>query len=487
MKRSFVSCLAICGVLFIAEYSLEITVEPGGSLSQLVGVMNAQTEEEEEPEDPRPERKLQPITVEFFELNEKITKAIDEDEDIEKAREFLDRALERTRRWNERELAIFHRRYAMLGQLLEDYDLMLEHMVKLLDYGDYIKYFLQEQALWQVATIYATQYEDFETALDYIQQWLDLTNDWDEGSKNYAYIGGIYTNLENHYKTEEWMTRAIEKSEDEGNEVDPSWWVLLWQAYTQLSDENSDNPPERDKYLQKALDLSQFLVYKFVGNKDYWRMLSNVYAKMSTVSDDPAVQESANWLYALESVYHLGLMTEENDVRRVISGTQGRDLYDLAQALKNFENLNRFGQAYYMSSDREKAAEAYETAVSYKDDATVLHSLASLYQMMENFSKCITFAERALNATEGELKVPEQVLFLKGVCQFYNDDLDGSEETMEEIRTEISSDTDSERLERLRESAGQYIELIESERARIEWKEYVEDQWRLYNESKKSS
>ena len=285
MKRSFVSCLAFCGVLFITEYSLELTVEPGGSLSQLVGVMNAQTEGEEPPEDPRPERKLQQISMEFFNLNEKITTAIDQDEDFEKARELLDQALDGPAQWNKREIAFFHRRYASLGQLLEDYDLVLEHVLNLLDYGEHIKYFVQEQALWQVATIYAAEYEDFETALDYIQQWLDLTNDWNEGSKNYAYIGGIYTNLENHYKTEEWMNRAVNKAKEEGNVVSESWWLLLWQATTQIVDENKDNPEQRDRYLQKALELSEFLVQEYAENKDYRRMLESVNAKISSVHE----------------------------------------------------------------------------------------------------------------------------------------------------------------------------------------------------------
>ena len=498
MKRSFVSCFVICGVFFVAEFAVELAVEPNSTLSQVVGVLSAQSPLDEEPEDPRPERKLLPITIEFFNQNEKITAAIEEEEDFEKARELLDRSLERSRRWNERELAFFHRRYANLGQILSDYDLMLEHMKKLLEYREFVKYFVEEEALWLVATLYASHYEDYETALDYIQQWLDLKNDWEEGSKRYAYIGGIYTLMDDYTKTVEWITRAIERAGEEETDVEEGWWVQLLQAYTRLSEENENNPAERDRYLELALDLAKFLVYNYRHNVEYWSVLSNIFYERGTVSNDPIVQEDASWAYTFESAYHMGLLSEEKEVLRVISGMQNQAAYSRAARVyeegfdseileRNFENLNNYGHMLYMSTDVSKAASAYEEAVTYKDDATVLHSLASLYQLTEDFSKCITYATRALNATEGELRKPEQVRFLKGVCQFFNDDLDGSEETMEELRTEISSDTEDEGLERLRKSAGQYIDLINNERERIKWKEYVEEQWRLYLEEKRQS
>ena len=498
MKRSFVSCFVICGVFFIAEFAVELTVEPNSTISQVVGVVSAQSPLDEEPEDPRPERKLLPIKIEFFNQNEKITAAIEEEEDFEKARELLDRSLERSRRWNERELAFFHRRYANLGQILSDYDLMLEHMKKLLEYREFVKYFVEEEALWLVATLYASQYEDYETALDYIQQWLDLKNDWEEGSKHYAYIGGIYTYMEDYVNTVDWIKRAIERAGEEETDVPEPWWVQLLQAYTELFEENENNPVERDKYLDLSLDLAKFLVYNYRDKVEYWRALSNIFVQQMLVATDEASQEDPSWAYTLESAYHMGILSEEGEYKRVIAGMQSEEAYsraarvyeegfDLEIIERNFENLNKYAQMLYASTDMSKAATAYEEAVTYKDDATVLHSLASLYQMTENFSKCITYANRALNATEGELRKPEEVKFLKGVCQFFNNDLDGSEETMEELQTEISSDTEDEGLERLRKSAGQYVDLIDSERERIKWKEYVEEQWRLYLEEKRQS
>lgn len=497
MKRSITTCLIACGALFIVEFGVELAVPHNSSLSSLFGVMSAQSDDEDKPEDPRPERKLPTVSQEWYMQVSKVAEAVEE-EDYEKAKELLARHVERTRRWNERELAIFHERFMQLALTLEDHDLALENAKKILEYSESVTYFLEETALWLIARIYGSdQYRDYEKSLEYIQRWLDLKNDWEEGSNNYAFIASIYTNIEDYYKVEEWMTRAIDKAKEEENKVQEHWWVQLWQAYVQLSEELEDSPKERDSYLQKALDLSQFLVYEYIEKKEYWTRLSSVYAKIESLSETTDEESRGKWGYTMEGAYHFGLLESESDLKRVISGIRSKEAHSRAARVfeegfnleiieRNFDNLNRYGQTLYLTTNMEKAAAAYEEAVSFKDDPTVLHSLASLHQLMDNFDKCISFAERALNATEGELRQPEQVKFLKGVCQFYDDDLDGSEATMEELREEIGKDSDNTRLKNLRESAGQYIDLIESERSRIEWKNYVEEQWRLYNESKRS-
>lgn len=500
MKRSITTCLIFCGALFFVEFGVELAVKPDSSLSHLVGLMSAQSGvDEEKPEDPRPERKLKNPSQEWFLQLEKITAAIEE-EDYERAREMLDRQVQRTRRWNEFELAIFHRRYVDLGLLLEDYELVLEHANKMLEYRDNIQYYVEEHLLYLIATIYyREEYEDYETSLEYLQRWLDLTNDWDEGAANYAFIAVVYSRLENYYKTEEWWHRAIEKAQEEGIDIQKDWWEQLWQTYRQLATELDDSPTERDLYLNKALDLSKFLVYKFIEDKGQWGRLSIDYAKIDEVSGTADDESSGNGYYTIEAAYHFGLWDTESEYKRVISSMQIKDAnsravlvfeegFDQEIIERNFDNLKRYGQTLYLTTDLEKAVEVYEQAVSYKDDAEVLHTLASLHQLLDNFDECISFADRALNATEGELGDgdPENVKFIKGVCQFYNDDLDGSEATMEELREDIGTDTESATLESYRDSAGQYIELIKSERLRIEYKNHVDDQWRIYLESKNS-
>ena len=250
----------VCGALFLVEFGMELAVQPTNSMSHLLGVMSAQVVDidEEKPEDPRPERKLLDPTPDWILQLEKISTAID-DEDYDSARETLDLQVQRTRRWNERELAIFHQRYLDLALTTEDFTLAIEQAGKILEYAEHVSYFTEERVLWMVATIYASDdNQDFEKALEYIQRWLDLKLDWEEGARNYAFIGSIYAHLEEYYKVEEWMTRAIDRAEEEEIAIPDYWRVQLWQAYRQLAEELKDSPAERDSYLEKAQELAQF-------------------------------------------------------------------------------------------------------------------------------------------------------------------------------------------------------------------------------------
>ncbi len=498
MKRSISTCLIVCGVWFFVEFGVELAVQPDNSLSHLVGVINAQTGGAgEKPEDPRPERKLQNPSQEWFLQLEKITAAVEE-KDYDRARELLDRQVERTRRWNEFELAVFHRRYLDLALELDDYDLMLVHAHKILEYRDNIQYFLEEYILYLIARIYATaEYEgvNYETALEYIQQWLDLTNDWDEGSNNYVFIASVYSKLEDYYNTVEWMLRAIDKAQEEGIDVRKEWWEQLWQTYRYLVLQLMDSPAEQDEYLYKALDLSRFLVLKYIEDKGQWTKLSSDLKEIEDTSGPTDEIPSGTWAFAFEAAYHFGLLETDGDYSSLIGGMQSNEAvaravlvfeeaFDLEIFERNFKNLNRYALLLYRSTDTEKAVVAYTEAVSFKEDATVLHTLASLHYSLDNFDQCISFADRALEATEGELRDPEQVKLIKGTCQFYNEDLDASEATMLALREEIGTDPETTVLESVREQAGQFIDLINDERTRIEYKNYVAELWREYNESK---
>ena len=500
MKRSITTCLIVCGAMFLVEFGTELAVQPNSSLSHLVGVMSAQSVvgDEEKPEDPRPERKLPHPSQEWVIQLDKISAAIDE-EDYESAREMLDRQVQRTRRWNERELAIFHQRYLDLALVTEDFKLAIEQAGKILEYAEHVSYFTEERVLWIIATIYASdEYQDFDKALEYIQRWLDLKLDWEEGSRQYAFIGSIYTHMEDFYKVEEWMTRATVRSIEEGNDVPLYWRVQLWQAYRQLAEELMDSPTERDSYLQKALALSRFLVDQDIEEKEHWARLSSDFAQIEEVSGTADGDYGGKAFYTIEAAYHFGLWDTESEYKKVISSMQVKDAssravlvfeegFDQEIIERNFDNLFKYGQALYSTANMAKAAEIYEEAVGYVEDGKVLHTLASLHQLLDNFDQCISFADRALSATENELGEGsvEQVKFIKGVCQFYNDELDESEMTMESLQEEIDTDTEHSTLKNLRESAGQYIDLINAERARIEYKEHVDELWSKYNESKR--
>lgn len=503
MTQSIQFSLALFSMLFIGTFASELdlgkTGLPGLFLDQVIAQSD---EEEEEPEDPRPERKPKTLTIEFFEQMERFVKVYEEEEDVAKGREILDRMIERSRRWNNAELAVLHQRYARMGFDLDDIDLVVEHLLKLLEFREDIIYGVEEMTLFQLAQINANEYEDFDTALDYIQQWLDLKLDWEEDGRSYAFIANLYARKEVWEQTIHWMKRAIQKEEEEGDEIDENWWRVLLQAHLTLSDEAGAGTESQIEHLEDALDLTQFLVLEYIEDVEYWNFLSGVYVRLaSALQDSPDDhQEEADQLsqyggFTLEGAYFLDLLTKETEYVRLVRGiaNQGaftraawiyQEGFDLEIIEQNFENLKRYGEYLQRSRAIEQAVAAYEAAVEIEEDANVLYLIATIYQSLDNYPKCVSFTEQAIRSTEGELKQPHQVKFLKGLCQFMDGQLGAAEETYRQLKEDIGENPEAARLKRLQTSIASYEKFIENERGRIQYENEVEESWREYNEEK---
>lgn len=504
MIRSVQFSIALVMVLFLGDLVSKLDLGDVNLTGCFLGTVNAQSEEEEEekPEDPRPERKPKALSIEFFQQMEKFTKAYDEEEDIEKARELLDRMLDRARRWNDAELAVLHQRYARLGFDVDDMDLVVKHLEHLLEYSENVIYAIEEMTLFQLAQVHSNRMDDYETALDFVQQWLDLKLDWEEDGRAYAFISNVYTRKEDYAQAIHWMKRAIEKEQEKGKAIEETWWRILLQGYLSLASDAVVGSDEHIKQLTNALDLTRFLLIEYIEKMEYWNILSQVYVQTGSAMEDSANfdeveadQYSTYSGYTLEGAYLFDLFTSESEYLRLVRSVanQGaftraawmlQEGFDLEIVKHNFENLKRLGQYLQRSVELEKAAAAYEKAVALKGEANVLYLIATIYQSLEKFSQCVSFADQALNATEGELSQPHQVKFFKGTCQFLDGQLGAAEETYTELRDDIGANPEQPRLRSLLNSIDSYEKFIANERGRIEYKSNVEKAWKEYNEEK---
>ena len=289
MTRSAQYCLVLCAILFFHELMLEQLATANSSVGSILGPLSAQSEKEElEREDRRPERKIKPLSLEFFSQMKKFSEAYDE-EDVERAREVLDRMLHRAQRWNGPEMAHIHLRYATVGFELEDMGLTVEHLKQILEYREHIQYVIEEQTIWKLVQIYTNRYEDYQTGFDYVQQWLDLKLDWEESAKDYAYIASIYTRIEDWSKSILWMKQAIAKEEESGLIVEKDWWMVLLEAYSRLAEEarSNNNLTGETEYLQEVAELSEFLENKY--GAIYSRPAKNITAFSVDVLDSLAI------------------------------------------------------------------------------------------------------------------------------------------------------------------------------------------------------
>lgn len=501
MIRSVQFSIALVVVLFLGDIVSKLDSGDTNSTGLFFGPAIAQSEEEEKPEDPRPERKPKPLTIDFFQQMEKFTKAYDEEEDIEKARELLDRMLDRARRWNDAELAVLHQRYARVGFDLEQMDLVIKHLENILDYRDNIIYAVEEMTLYQLAQVHSSE-EDYETSLSYIQRWLDLKLDWEEDGRAYKFISAVYARKEDYAQSVHWMKRAIQKEQEKEREIREDWWRILLQGYLSLASESVEGSETHLNHLGDALDLTRFLLIEYIEKIEYWTILSQIYIQRSSAlevsgnyGDAEVDQNLRNGGYTIEGAYHFDLLTAQSDFLRLVRSvaSQGaftraawmlQEGFDLEIVERDFENLKRLGQYLQRSVENEKALVAYKEAVALKNDANVLYLIATIHQSLEEFADCASFAEQALNATEGELTQPHQVKFFKGLCEFLDGQLGAAEETYSDLREDIGENPEEAPLRTLLSSIENYEKFIKNERGRIQYENNVEQAWKEYNEEK---
>ena len=109
-------------------------------------------------------------------------------------------------------------------------------------------------------------------------------------------------------------------------------------------------------------------------------------------------------------------------------------------------NLRSLGQAWQLSQETTKAIAVFEEAGKSADDGKIYERLASLYLDNDEFPKCETAANNALN--KGGLRKKQQVYVVRGMCQYNRDRLSSARQSFASCRNESRSarDTNNQRI-----------------------------------------
>lgn len=430
------------------------------------------------PEDPRPKRNVPPVTQRFFEEISKFTKIIDPEveegeepdpeaedtRDLAKAQELLDRLL--SRRWlNDNERAQVHQSYAWLAQDTEQPRLAIEHLTKLLDYRESVRYALEERALDGLSKLHYS-IEEFPGALKYALQFMDLA--LTVNANQCSYVAQIYLQLEDFENVKKWIRTAIDKKNELMRPVPEGWWQLLLYALTTL------------EHWDEALETLKVLVVEF-PKREYWFGLAQAYMELG---------EDQNSTYTLEAAHTAGMFSKESDFlnlanRVVLQDAPRRAVWILRDGFEkeyvepSSKTLKRYAQYMWIARDYEGAIEAYLGALEFEPDGKIWHRIAQLYSQTNDYRKCAEACGMALDS--GDLDNPYNVMYQKGLCQFYESDFEGAKETFDELKGEIRTIDEEESLLR---NVRLYLEAIDTEFRRIEHEQEVFDLERAYREEK---
>ena len=478
MARSVTRALGLGAVVLLLQLGMDffpVTEHWGGQVALAQTVT----------EDPRPKRNVPAMTSETYDrlakFGEIMTPTDKEgnplppeevgERDFPAAQKILDNLLSRYRRLNGNEMAQVHRNYAWLAQEMDDMDLAIEHLLKILDYRESINYVLEEMVLSNVSKLNFTL-ERYDEALDYALQHLELSIS--EGPNDYVYISQIYIAMEDYENTKTWIKLAISTAEEEGKPIKEYWYEILLASVNVL------------EQWDEVLEVGKICVMKY-GKGKYWLSMAQAYMQLED-------EESA--MYTLESAHTAGLLDKDKEYTNyasmlALAGASIRaanileEGFELEILKRDTKLLTWLAQYYQISLEQGAAIENYLLAAEDAEDeeaGKLWTRLAQLYNETGQYKKCIEAADTALDI--GELSQPSRVWLTKGSCQFSAEEYGAAKTTFTDLRRELLR-SDDEGDKALVVITRSYISSIENEQERIAHEREVRAAELAYEEEKR--
>ena len=377
-------------------------------------------------------------------------------EEYDEAVEVLRALADRPKRYNGAELAQVYNMLAYASYEKDDIDATIRNYELVLAQMPNISEGTETTTLNQLSKLYfqeGMKYEG-EQANQWLQKALGRMQEWMEKAENpgpdaHFYIAQIYYQMKDYERAIERLETVVALSRERCQQVRENWWTMLQFLYFE-----QENWP-------KVIEILEILVKEF-PKRAYWVNLASVYGE----TDQPDKQ-----LWTMEAAHVGGFLEMESDVRTfgglLLQGEiPNRAAKYLQQGFddeiveRNVLNLQTLGQAYQLAQDVDKAIPIFEEAGDLAEDGETYDRLAVLYLQKDQFSKCQTAAENALE--KGGLKNELATKITLASCQFNLDRLVAARKTFVDVRR--AARQQEERSEE--RNANQWIAYIDSEQRR---------------------
>ena len=368
----------------------------------------------------------------------------------------LTRMEQRSRRYNGNERGQIHNLLAYVNYELDDIEKTIYHYEQVLAQVPDITEVVENTTLQQLSKLYfqeGNKYEG-EQALSYYRKALQMMQEWlvrneNPGPEAHFYVAQIFYQMKDFPSAIDRLELVVSIARERGMKVKESWWTMLQYLYFE-----EENWP-------KVIEILEILVKDF-PKRAYWVNLASVYGE---------TDQSEKQLWTLEAAHVGGYLDRESDLRTYgglllqheIPNRASKYLqagFDDEIIESNVTNLQTLGQAYQIGQDVDKAIPVFEEAAGIAEDGTTYDRLSSLYLEKDEFQKCVSAADNALD--KGGLKKPVATKITKGICEFNLDRLTAARRTFVELRREARQD----RLRTEERTAGQWINYIDNEQKR---------------------
>lgn len=366
--------------------------------------------------------------------------------DYNLAQEIIQGALNRSRRYNENEIANLHNMLGYIYYLKDDYDGAIREYKIVVNQGEKIPEGLEVTTLYTLAQLSYVQ-ENYDDALYYMEVW--ITKATNPSSAPRFFLATVYYQMKEYDKAVEQMELGVQIAQERGTTITEQNWGLLTFLYF----EKEDWP--------NVIRVLKILVDEF-PKREHWVRLAGVYGQEGFEKEQ---------LYTLEAAYTADFLEKQTDFTNLAGLLMQEEVpYRAAKVLedglerkavtRDAKNLQSLGQAWQLAQEVDKAIPVFEEAARMADDGKIYERLSYLYLESDQYEKCVDSATGALD--KGGLRKDQTVYVVKGMCLYNQNKLSPARTAFVSCRrvARQDKDTTNQRI------CGQWITFIDRETER---------------------
>lgn len=363
--------------------------------------------------------------------------------DPRKAMQLLNEMAANSSKANAYELVLLHQYtgYAHLGS--ENYAKAIESFNKMLAQSPNMPIGTESATIRIVGQLYS-QIDNPRKALETLLKWTEY-EDALKPEDSYMF-STLYYQLEDSKNALLNINEAVKNQEAAGKVPAESWYILQRGLYF-----------DKEDYKSGLLVLEKLI--KHYPKAQYWKQLSQVYYVVDRTKDS---------LYAFETCYLMGGLTNEKDIIRLASMYLEAEVpYKAAKVLKKgiytdkiveptAKNLKLLADSLRLAQNAKESLVEYEKAATKSTDGDLIIGLAQAYLATDKFKDASKWGRQALKA--GKLKRVDHANLTVAQAEF---ELKNFEEAIKFFK-EAGKDARSSKV------ASQWVDYSQREKARLE-------------------
>ena len=366
--------------------------------------------------------------------------------DYNLAQEIIQGALDRSRRYNENEIANLHNMLGYIYYLKDDYDGAIREYKIVVNQGEKIPEGLEVTTLYTLAQLSYVQ-ENYDDALYYMEVW--ITKATNPSSAPRFFLATVYYQMKDYDKAVEQMELGVQIAQERNTTITEQNWSLLTFLYFEKEDWTN------------VIRVLKILVEEF-PKREHWVRLAGVYGQEGFEKEQ---------LYTLEAAYTADFLEKQTDFTNLAGLLMQEEVpYRAAKVLedglnrkaveRDAKNLQSLGQAWQLAQEVDKAIPVFEEAAGLADDGKIYERLSYLYLESDQYDKCVDSATGALD--KGGLRKDQSVYIVKGMCLFNQNKLTPARTAFVSCRRVARQDKDTAN----QRICGQWITFIDRESKR---------------------